>query len=76
MNTPYDGRAMAGRVRATIARGRLVVDEGRPDVIRQPSVLVLADGATFEGYAAGHLPERASRPASSSSTPRCRATRR
>jgi carbamoyl-phosphate synthase small subunit len=26
-------------------------------VTRQPSVLVLADGATFEGYAAGHLPE-------------------
>ncbi len=24
---------------------------------RLPSVLVLADGATFEGYAAGHLPE-------------------
>ena len=24
---------------------------------RQPSVLVLADGATFEGYAAGHLPD-------------------
>jgi dihydroorotase len=29
MNTPYHGRSMAGRVRATIARGRLVVDEGR-----------------------------------------------
>jgi dihydroorotase len=29
MNTPYDGRAMTGRVRATIAKGRLVVDEGR-----------------------------------------------
>jgi dihydroorotase len=28
MNTPYDGRAMVGRVRATIAKGRLVVDEG------------------------------------------------
>ncbi len=27
-------------------------------MIRQPSVLVLADGATFEGYAAGHLPEK------------------
>jgi len=26
-------------------------------VTRQPSVLVLADGATFEGYAAGHLPD-------------------
>jgi carbamoyl-phosphate synthase small subunit len=26
-------------------------------VIRQPSVLVLNDGATFEGYAAGHLPD-------------------
>jgi len=26
-------------------------------VIRQPSVLVLQDGATFEGYAAGHLPD-------------------
>jgi carbamoyl-phosphate synthase small subunit len=26
-------------------------------VIRQPAVLVLNDGATFEGYAAGHLPE-------------------
>jgi carbamoyl-phosphate synthase small subunit len=25
-------------------------------VRREPSVLVLADGATFEGYAAGHLP--------------------
>jgi carbamoyl-phosphate synthase small subunit len=25
---------------------------------REPAVLVLADGATFEGYAAGHLPER------------------
>lgn len=25
-------------------------------MIRNPSVLVLADGATFEGYAAGHLP--------------------
>jgi carbamoyl-phosphate synthase small subunit len=25
-------------------------------VTRRPSVLVLADGATFEGYAAGHLP--------------------
>ena len=29
MNTPYDGRAMSGRVRSTIAKGRLVVDEGR-----------------------------------------------
>jgi dihydroorotase len=29
MNTPYDGRAMTGRVRATIAQGRLVVDQGR-----------------------------------------------
>jgi dihydroorotase len=28
MNTPYDGRAMSGRVRATIAKGRLVVDQG------------------------------------------------
>ncbi len=28
MNTPYDGRPMVGRVRATIAKGRLVVDEG------------------------------------------------
>lgn len=27
-NTPYDGRAMTGRVRALVARGRLVVDEG------------------------------------------------
>ena len=27
-NTPYDGRAMAGRVRSTVARGRVVVDEG------------------------------------------------
>ncbi len=26
-------------------------------MIRRPSTLVLADGATFEGYAAGHLPE-------------------
>jgi dihydroorotase len=29
MNTPYDGRAMVGRVRATIAKGRLVVDQER-----------------------------------------------
>ncbi len=29
MNTPYDGRALVGRVSATIAKGRLVVDEGR-----------------------------------------------
>ena len=29
MNTPYDGRALVGRVRATIAQGRLVVEEGR-----------------------------------------------
>jgi dihydroorotase len=29
MNTPYHGRAMSGRVRATIAKGRLVVDQGR-----------------------------------------------
>ena len=28
MNTPYDGRPMVGRVRATIAKGRLVVEEG------------------------------------------------
>lgn len=27
-NTPYDGRAMTGRVRALVVRGRLVVDEG------------------------------------------------
>jgi dihydroorotase len=27
-NTPYDGRAMVGKVRATVAKGRLVVDEG------------------------------------------------
>jgi dihydroorotase len=27
MNTPYDGRTMSGRVRATIAKGRLVVDQ-------------------------------------------------
>jgi carbamoyl-phosphate synthase small subunit len=26
-------------------------------VTRQPSVLVLADGTTFEGYAAGHVPD-------------------
>jgi dihydroorotase len=29
MNTPYDSRAMIGRVRATIAKGRLVVDQER-----------------------------------------------
>ena len=28
LNTPYEGRAMRGRVRATIAKGRLVVNEG------------------------------------------------
>jgi dihydroorotase len=28
MNTPYDGRELLGRVRATIAKGRLVVDRG------------------------------------------------
>ncbi len=28
MNTPYDGRAMSGKVRALIVRGRLVVSEG------------------------------------------------
>jgi dihydroorotase len=28
MNTPYEGRALAGRVRATIAKGQLVVNEG------------------------------------------------
>jgi dihydroorotase len=27
-NTPYDGRAMLGRVRTTLARGALVVDDG------------------------------------------------
>ena len=27
-NTPYDGRELLGRVRATIARGRLVVEDG------------------------------------------------
>jgi dihydroorotase len=27
-NTPYDGRAMLGRVRTTLAKGRLVVDQG------------------------------------------------
>ena len=27
-------------------------------MIREPSVLVLADGTTFEGYAAGHLPDQ------------------
>jgi dihydroorotase len=27
-NTPYHGRAMSGKVRATLVRGRLVVDEG------------------------------------------------
>jgi dihydroorotase-like cyclic amidohydrolase len=26
-NTPYDGRDLVGRVRATIAKGRLVVDQ-------------------------------------------------
>jgi len=54
MNTPYDGRAMTGRVRATIVKGRPRRRSGPPHVIRQPSVLVLQDGATFEGYAAGH----------------------
>jgi dihydroorotase len=29
VNTPYDGRAMKGRVRTLIARGSLVVDEGQ-----------------------------------------------
>jgi dihydroorotase len=29
VNTPYEGRAMTGRVRTTIAKGQLVVDEGR-----------------------------------------------
>lgn len=28
-NTPYEGRALTGRVRATVARGELVVDGGR-----------------------------------------------
>lgn len=28
MNTPYDGRSMSGRVRATVAKGRLIVDQG------------------------------------------------
>jgi dihydroorotase len=28
MNTPYDGRSMSGRVRATIAKGHLIVDQG------------------------------------------------
>jgi len=28
MNTPYDGRAMSGRVRTLVANGALVVDEG------------------------------------------------
>lgn len=28
MNTPYDGRAMVGKVRATIAKGEVVVHEG------------------------------------------------
>jgi dihydroorotase-like cyclic amidohydrolase len=27
-NTPYDGRAMLGRVRTTFAKGSLVVDQG------------------------------------------------
>jgi dihydroorotase len=27
-NTPYDGRAMVGKVRATVAKGRLLVDQG------------------------------------------------
>jgi dihydroorotase-like cyclic amidohydrolase len=27
-NTPYDGRAMTGKVRALVAKGSLVVDEG------------------------------------------------
>ena len=27
-------------------------------MIREPSVLVLADGTTFEGYAGGHVPDR------------------
>jgi dihydroorotase-like cyclic amidohydrolase len=27
-NTPYDGRAMTGKVRALVARGALVVHEG------------------------------------------------
>lgn len=28
-NTPYDGRAMLGKVRTTIARGQLVLDQGK-----------------------------------------------
>jgi dihydroorotase len=28
MNTPYDGRAMSGRVRTLVAKGAIVVDEG------------------------------------------------
>lgn len=28
MNTPYDGRALLGKVRATVAKGRLVVEQG------------------------------------------------
>jgi dihydroorotase-like cyclic amidohydrolase len=28
VNTPYEGRAMKGRVRTLIAKGSLVVDEG------------------------------------------------
>jgi dihydroorotase len=28
LNTPYDGRTLHGRVRATIAKGRLVVNDG------------------------------------------------
>ena len=27
-NTPYDGRALVGKVRTTIVKGRLVVHEG------------------------------------------------
>jgi dihydroorotase len=28
-NTPYDGRELVGKVRATIAKGRIVVNEGK-----------------------------------------------
>jgi len=64
-----------GRVRSTIARDASLSMRS-PHVIRQPSVLVLNDGATFEGYAAGHLPDEGFTSGESSSTPPSRVTRR
>jgi hypothetical protein len=76
MNTPYDGRAMVGRVRATIAKGRSSSIEVCSRDRANPPYSCSKTAPPSRATPPGIFPTRASRAVSSSSTPPSRATKR